>query len=86
MKEQGTEGPWEFFHPDGSGHLAPQGPGPLKLNSLVGRVIVLQPANCDLWSLGFLRVLVGPERDVGGGQMSPHVYPPSIRAGLHSSM
>ena len=40
-----------------------------ELNSLVGRVIVLQPANCGLWSLGFLRVLVGPERDVGGEQI-----------------
>ena len=60
--------------------------GAWELNSLVGRVIVLQPANCGLWSLGFLRVLVGPERDVGGEQMSPHLYPPSIRAGLHSSM
>lgn len=71
FKGRGTEGPWGFFHTDGRGHLAPPGPrtlGAWELDSLMGRVIALQPANCGLWSLGFLRVLVGQKGMWGEGR------------------
>lgn len=71
FKGAGNGGPMGVLPSRWKGTLGTPGSrtlGAWELNSLVGRVIVLQPANCGLWSLGFLRVLVGPERDVGEGR------------------